>query len=335
MLNSVQYLRAIAALAVVLFHALINVYGVQASRDDHRIAILASGVDLFFVISGFIMVTSTADRQVTPVEFLRARLVRIVPLYWLWTAIALAFAVAVTGNAMPPARELMLSLAFISYTDAGGGKGPVYNPGWTLNFEMCFYVLFASALLLRELRTRVTAIVLAMLALVALRPLIGRLGMAAMDWTSPLLLEFAVGVVLGALHRQRRIPAPLLLIAAGLVLLAVSVAFSGFGMHRVAYAGVPCALALAGLVTLDHRLPTLASLALLGDASYSIYLSHSVTLRISERLWPMQDSLPAAAFAVALSAMIGIGCYRLVEQPLLRWARTSRASRRTAAAAAS
>jgi len=332
MLHSVQYLRAVAATVVVAFHAFINVYG-EAVKQDMRFALLAGGVDLFFVISGFIMVTSTTGRSITPMRFVRARCLRIVPLYWLWTAIAVGFSVLVVGQAMPPVREVLLSMAFISYTDVSGGKGPVYNPGWTLNFEMFFYVLFALALLVRDLRARVATIAATMLVLVALRPILGGLGAAAMDWTNLLLLEFAMGAVLGWLYQERRLASVKTQMAiAGFGVTVAVVSFLLFGTHRVPHVGVASAILLAVMVAINDRLPRLGWLVLLGDASYSIYLSHSVTLQVSESIWSMRGSLPGGLFAIAISVVVGVACYRLIEQPMLARFKRRRGEPRAVAA---
>jgi exopolysaccharide production protein ExoZ len=76
-LYSIQYLRAVASLSVLAFH-LTDRYGGSP-------LVGSSGVDIFFVISGFIMWVTTADRQVTPAEFAKRRIVRIVPNYWIAT----------------------------------------------------------------------------------------------------------------------------------------------------------------------------------------------------------------------------------------------------------
>lgn len=97
---------------------------------------LAGGVDIFFVISGFVMVMSTESRVITAAEFLRARLARIVPLYWAALSLTLVLiAVGVIERPMPLSDELVKPYAFIFYQDAVTGTAlPFLVPGWPLNY---------------------------------------------------------------------------------------------------------------------------------------------------------------------------------------------------------
>jgi exopolysaccharide production protein ExoZ len=134
--RSIQYLRAFAALSVLLFHI--------TQRGSHGVTVGAAGVDVFFVISGFIMATITNARVITPFEFLRDRLVRIAPAYWIVTLFLVLLAAAVPlsfPTFTAPAYHLLFSLAFIPHTDPLGGSFPVLVPSWTLNYEMFFYGL--------------------------------------------------------------------------------------------------------------------------------------------------------------------------------------------------
>lgn len=135
----VQYLRALAAIAVVVFHAAER-YGVDFSQG-------ARGVDVFFVISGFIMWTVTTGRPATPAGFLLDRVRRIVPLYWVATFVligATLLGVAPTGQNDLSLGSVLKSLLFIPYVGAGAVHAwPILGPGWTLNFEMFFYGVFA------------------------------------------------------------------------------------------------------------------------------------------------------------------------------------------------
>src|SRR5262249_39672775 len=135
-LDSLQALRAVAALSVVLYH--IDFIGRGAF-----------GVDIFFVLSGFIICHVTAaDRQ----HFLLKRLIRIVPLYWARTLVVCALALAAPRLLQTTSDSwmgLLKSLFFIPYEKESGRVYPVLFLGWTLNYEMFFYVVFSIALALR------------------------------------------------------------------------------------------------------------------------------------------------------------------------------------------
>ena len=140
---SIQHLRAIAALSVALFHAC------QWSQIDFGIG--AAGVDLFFVISGFVMWTVTAGREAAPLTFLRRRVIRVAPLYWIVTLALVAGALVFPQRfpeVEPRADHILLSLAFIQHMNPAGQPFPILAPGWTLNYEAVFYLVFASTLIL-------------------------------------------------------------------------------------------------------------------------------------------------------------------------------------------
>ena len=142
--DSIQILRAVAALAVVVFHA--------GQRVAVPFGVGQAGVDIFFVISGFVM-WIVSDNGKTPIEFIRARILRIVPLYWVAT---LLMAVGAWLGLFPRMRvawdDLLASLFFVPYYSLSSTKEivPVLRQGWTLNYEMFFYVSFALALMLKR-----------------------------------------------------------------------------------------------------------------------------------------------------------------------------------------
>ncbi len=140
-LASIQILRAAAALSVALFHAC------QWSQMDFAVG--AAGVDVFFVISGFVLWTACEARPTTPGAFLLARAERVLPLYWIAT-----LAVAAVALWRPEAlsivylqgRHLLLSLLLIPHDDPMGGPFPLLPTGWTLTYEAFFYLVMALAL---------------------------------------------------------------------------------------------------------------------------------------------------------------------------------------------
>lgn len=267
---SVQYLRAIAALAIVLLH--------WSNAPKHTP--LHGGVDLFFVISGFVMVTSTYGRAISFKTFMIARLQRIVPLYWLGTAAAGALLIAQGLN--PTLRDWTLSLLFVPHTsllDPTNLRAPILVPGWTLCHEMFFYVLFGASLFLKP-RRQVLALAAIFLGLIALRPWLGSDTALAYRFTSPLQLEFLAGCLVGlwtARSKKPLLPLPW----AGVVLVAGL--FIGTLIHRidpttqrVIAFGIPSVFILIAALSAEQYIAAreIKPLTFLGDASYSLYLFH-------------------------------------------------------------
>ncbi len=206
-----QALRAVAAWLVVADHALIDITHGELQNPATSVAwaIGSIGVYIFFVISGFIMVHICWDdfgqRGAAP-NFLRRRIIRIVPLYWLGTIAALVFhkvSVAQSGHA--GWSELVQSLFFIPYHDEDMGWQPILRQGWTLNYEMMFYAVFAVALAFRR-QIALPAIAGAL----AIFTLVGRLlptGILAY-LSSPIILWFVLGIGLAVLWRRRGFEEP-------------------------------------------------------------------------------------------------------------------------------
>jgi len=321
-LVSVQYLRALAALAVVAFHAL------QWLRGGFDIG--RAGVDVFFAISGVIMWRITAGRSLSPANFAWRRFTRVAPAYWLVTLVVGAVAIWRPGflaHVHPTFGHLALSLAFLPHHDPEGLPFPLLAPGWTLTYEAAFYLLFAASLAAKE---SVRAIwVTAGLAAIAgagflYHPAYG-LG------ANPIMLEFAAGLWIGKLSLARAIPGrawAVALLAGGVAALAGEAA-SGYvnELWRPLLWGVPAAMIVAGAVSLESRGAVLAwaPLKSLGDASYSLYLWHLPVIALIAHAGVVRQPWLFVPVALAASIAAGLAGRALVERPaiaLLR--RTSR-----------
>ncbi len=142
----IEALRAISALAVAAFHFQLDL--VHALPQAHVPDLIrgAAGVDIFFVISGFVIARSAAA---LPAEhgagyFFARRLIRIVPLYWSVTLLYLALAVVLPDRGNTFTLPLVLtSFAFIPFPRSDGFIQPVIGQGWSLNYEMLFYAIYA------------------------------------------------------------------------------------------------------------------------------------------------------------------------------------------------
>ena len=323
--RSIQYLRGLAAFGVLVFHA--------AERAGGQFGVGAAGVDVFFVISGFIMWVVTCRKTPSPGSFLLRRVQRIVPLYWAVTLAAAGLAVFVPGafpNLQVTAETLGKSLGFIPYQDPQGLIAPLIVPGWTLNYEMFFYLVFAAGLL-APARLRPWLVTAALAGLVAIRPLLDAANPLVATYTDPILLEFAAGVWLGKLWSDGRLPGRLLawsLIGLSLAgFAAVAVAGIDVAAGRALFWGLPALALVAGAVSLERRGPVRdwPPLRALGDASYSVYLIHGLAISAAVRaLGLVGVEAPAAIFATAIVVGLAAGliAYQLVEKPMMKLFRT-------------
>lgn len=310
--QSIQILRAFAALAVVLFHA-------------HWLPMGFAGVDVFFVISGFIM--GAVGIRERPASFTFRRLARILPLYWLVTLAfcALSLIHGVMDHFHFTPRQLVQSLLFIPYRADDGTISPLVVQGWTLNYEMLFYLIFAACLLTPRPRLLAIGMIGLLVAGGALRQPTGPI---LETWTAPILIEFAAGLALSA--SQRHLPALLawLALGAGLAAFALLPLFGPqdlTGWNRLAALGIPALLIVAGALGVEQAggagpwPPRFTGLLiLLGDASYSLYLIHGLTLPACEKLLRHHPVL-GVLLGVALSLVAAILCHLKLEKPLARW----------------
>jgi exopolysaccharide production protein ExoZ len=327
-LVNIQYLRAIAALMVVWVHA----------REQFSLtfqlfpsAVGSHGVDLFFVISGFIMVYTTHGKPGAPGQFLLRRFLRIAPLYWLITltivAIALLAPQLLKSTQLVPAHVLA-SLAFIPMQSPAFPDylWPLLVPGWTLNYEMAFYALFALCLWLPA-RWRTPALCGVLLGLVALGRATDPGGVPGF-YTDAIVLAFGTGAVLGELYCRGLLQR--LGFTGGLLALLAGVALWLAGQslplpHRFIAAGIPATLVVLGACAIGPiASPGLKWLEKLGDATYSIYLGHVLLLgalrfacnKLDFAVTDLGSALCFMAMALIVSALGGWLLYRCVETPI-------------------
>ncbi|MBX5184461.1 acyltransferase [Rhizobium sp. NZLR5] len=284
MLVQLQYLRAIAALMVVYFHAILQLAKVNPAVDATAFVYGETGVDIFFVLSGLVMWLTTSGRAMSPIDFARRRIKRIVPLYWLATLFSAVVALAAPSllkSTVFDLSHLIASLFFLPWANAADPStiAPVVVPGWTLNYEMFFYLVFALLLALPEVR-RIPAM-LAVFAMILIGCWLLPEMTASRFYGEPIILEFLAGVVLGWLYRQK-----VLLpnrwawaaLALGFAFLFINEALMGPESRFYAW-GIPAIFIVYGAVSIDFsRLPFIGWLNYLGDCSYSIYITHAFTL---------------------------------------------------------
>ena len=344
MIVNLQVLRALAALAVLYHHSaayLAKYAGLPGTTAGK------AGVDVFFVLSGFIMVYISQRRPVGPGRFLTLRAFRVLPLYWATTIafVALCLVAPAFARTDPTPGGVLQSLLFIPFDKPNGIVGPLVFLGWTLNYEVFFYVLFAAALALPSLTVSVAAACVAIAVLVAA----GTASVfspydqtVAFSWTQPIMLEFVFGMLLALLlgHRKfrplftasepateaeaataRRIgwvciaAAAVGFVLGGVVETGVDQAAYDANVYRTGWVrlalyAAPAVLSVAGMIALERGGRRIRSPLLLaaGNASYSIYLLHPFVLNPMLKLsrkFGAADS-PAIAVATVLAAWVAV-----------------------------
>ncbi len=322
-LVSIQYLRGLACLFVVGWHAMGEV-GTATWRFCN------GGIEIFFLISGFVIWTITAAKPTTPGAFLARRFARVIPFYWAVTTVALAI-LLIAPHLVQTMRfslpHVIASYLFFPWPSPAPGVDarPLVIPGWTLNYEMFFYVLAALALCLPK-RWRGTGLVAALIVLPLAGPWIGGTSVAAAFYTSPLLVEMGLGVLLAILTARRDAPprAALVLLAAGAVLLVFGgELWDGTNTQRLVTLLIPAAILLVGAVGLDRagHMPTWRAPKAIGDASYAIYMIHPLMLSAMVQLWRRFGgaALPGWSFVVlslVTCSLIGLAVHLTVEKPM-------------------
>jgi exopolysaccharide production protein ExoZ len=349
-LESLQYLRGLAAMLVVFYHAVGQL--VIPTGSFHVPQIGAAGVDIFFVVSGFVMFWTTRGRTLAPGDFMLKRLIRIAPLYWFFTlaVAAVAFAVPQLLRATHfNTWHILMSLLFVPVwhpfipREVEGAISPIIVPGWTLNLEIVFYLLFALTLKARaSLRPWLLSILLIALY-VAARTVLWPTSLRF--YGTDLLAEFMAGVVLACLID--RLPrggsrgwAALFAVALP-VMLALD--YARPPLPQSIFLGVPALLCVLAALQVERAgaLPSSRVLGLLGDASYSIYLSHIFVIagvRIVANAVGYDLALfagvPFLVLTLATAATVGFAVHGLIEKPLLAAVnRAVRGNRRPPAAA--
>jgi exopolysaccharide production protein ExoZ len=321
-LVAVQQLRALAALSVVMFHTLGTAqgYGLQSGLLLPLLGWGSQGVDLFFVVSGFIMVFIQNRHAATPAQFFLNRVRRIAPLYWVLTLCFVALYYLIPGfmnSTVPSGSRLAASLMFVSQLVLG--QWPVIFDGWSLEYEIIFYAVFAVSLFLPGLRASAAACAAFLL-------------LGAVLWHLPLLCEFALGLALGILYTSGWRPpttVPFWAIASGLAIYLLA-GLPDIPLPRSLICGTAAGLLLFGAVFMPAVSEGL--LSRIGDASYSVYLIQVFSIPAIYKLaksTAIGNASPTfTAFAsFVLTSFAGWLVYRYLERPITAYAHRSTSPR--------
>jgi peptidoglycan/LPS O-acetylase OafA/YrhL len=347
-LYSVQYLRAIAALMVVHCHAvdLQMLFGTSFQQKFFYLENFgAIGVDIFFVISGFIIsfISRSENGTTAAKDFMLRRWIRVAPAYYVASAI-LFCVFLLSAHYQIKAPDIIKTFTILPIFDYGKYFwSPILVIGWTLSFEFLFYILSA-ILIAFAVRRRDIFLILIITVLFLLGLFIHN---DIKQWnfvTSPMVLEFAFGVMIAMVYKSKmHIPAALslALLFTGIVSFLCLIIF-GYGEVsevlfvwankgvelRILLWGLPCLALSAGIILLEKNKPEWIGknklLLLLGDASYSIYLVHTICYALLGSTYkrvPFLGSLPGD-FLILMSACLATGSgvlfHLFVEKPLIK-----------------
>jgi len=301
-LHALQYLRAVAALAVVYSHAVIQV----DSYQQYLLEAGSFGVDIFFVISGFIMIYIAKPAN-TFGQFFVNRVRRVVPLYWFFLLLMAAILLLIPSVFKATVfdfKALVLSLGFIPHWSGAhpAEAWPIVAPGWSLNFEMYFYLVFAVSLFFAD-RFRIAFIALVITAVFGVAQLFDT-GESAVAhfFAKSMVFEFIFGMLLAAAWKRGFRMAPST--ASWMLVLGVCLLFLKLPVPRIFEYGIPSLMIVAACLFVKSREYQWG--VLLGDASYALYLSHIFVLGVLRKLLPpiLGEGPMAAYLFVVLSVII-------------------------------
>lgn len=336
-LHTLQSLRAVAALLVLAGHAAQidgRFFGQPVTSGQWVLGF--AGVDLFFVISGFVMVYVTHGKPHGHASFIGrfvyARLTRVYPIYWFFTLLALTAYMLVPGALTRELADLHIWQSFTLWPIEN--DVPILHVGWTLTHEIYFYLVFALFLFLPERWLPALMAIWAVLVIAGSLALDGLPAIGALV-VNPLTIEFILGAVAGMLicsgekrlARVALVMAAVWIVMAGILTWPENAEAFPSGWTRVAAFGIPSALIVYGAVSLEMQgmLKPPGWLVILGDWSYALYLSHLLVLSGLVRVWvnAVPDFGPMASLAflivsVTLCIAVAGAGFRLLEFPALK-----------------
>ncbi len=341
-LYNIQALRSVAVLLVVIFHlaAIENIYGHGSNLLPRFTDVGASGVDIFFVISGFIMATIIRDQFQNfnnALNFIIHRITRIYPLYWFYAVIFLASLLLsdmLQGN-MDWEHQYNYFRNFLLLPNAGPS---ILVVSWTLVYEMYFYCVITALLFFSE-RLFVKLILLWLVIVCVAHYFINPTNAEFAITTSPMTLEFIAGCLIARFTYSFSNRYNYLFLGIGFV--SLFAAFYCFqylepiiahemGTHsiRLLLFGIPSILIVSALVGLETDQIILPKFMIkLGDASYSIYLSHMIVFVTIGKIWqrlPYNGPIFHAVmctFMLTIVITFGLISYSFIEKPMINFFR--------------
>ena len=309
-IDSIQVLRFFAAFSVMMVHLPVFGFGIW-------------GVDIFFVISGFIMMYVTENNEKF---FLLKRIFRIVPLYWILTLGVFALAIFVPdvlNNTTANIVHLIKSLFFIPFDKNGTGHFPILFLGWTLNFEVIFYFLFFLSLVFFK-ENRMIACSIFIIIFLVFNKIFSEKNFIFETYANDIFIEFIFGMILFTIWKKykNKISTNLSNHFICLAILLVSIfILNYYNFSRSVSYGLPSLiLAVYFLFFLNHlKFPKI--LVSLGDASYCIYLLHPYVIQFFYKILEINeyDIIIELVFTLIISVIVFIVSlliYKFIEFPI-------------------
>jgi exopolysaccharide production protein ExoZ len=314
----------VAAVTVIFYHIM--------APTGHTLG--EFGVDIFFVLSGFVIALVLDTPRITAQRFLSDRIARIVPLYWVLTLVVLAgtlVAPALFNSTTASFGNLLKSLFFIPYRKESSFIFPMLFVGWTLNYEMMFYAVAATALILVR-RYRLLLASALILAVFCVANASRSHGAIAEFYSYQRIFEFPLGFVAYRIWKHGVRIRPML--AVGLAIAAYAwmayVSWNALSDSNLLFFGIPAFLLVACCLNLESWIgsgPLTRLAILIGDASYAIYLSHPYCVEAARRLMTgtsigVSPTGPIGVTVIIIVATaVGIALYWYVDRPLHKNAR--------------
>jgi peptidoglycan/LPS O-acetylase OafA/YrhL len=321
-LPSLQILRFVAAFLVVLSHAGSGI-AIEYGLLTNPFGFGAAGVDIFFVLSGFI-ISYTSDPARGFTHFARRRIARVVPLYWILTVALIVVALvkpSLLNSTVVTSETILKSFFFIPFEKPNGLIQPILFLGWTLCYEMFFYMIFGACFFAGRWSALLASGII--LFLVSLHMMWPEGSVAWRFYTNPILIEFVIGITLHKIFMSSSFARNGSAIAATLALacaVLVQFVFKDVIGPRLVTSSLFATLVVAAfLLWKPPQNALVTTLVLLGDASYALYLIHPYFLQIPIKLLGGHLQMPAMIVLVAgmtvLTVLLSIALYKLVERP--------------------
>ena len=318
-LTNIQILRAIAAINVIIAH---SIYFAISNNFNSTFALFfkdwgTNGVDIFFVISGFIIYYIHKRNNRSGFDFILQRMKRIIPLYWFYSLVLFIF-----FNLFPilfnkfstDFNHLFLSLFFLS--DIFFNKFPVYPLGWTLEIEFFYYLIFGLFIILIGNKKYFLFFIILFIIL--------------SSWKiNSIFIEFLFGVLIGTIFFSNNKKLKYIMskfsyaiLLTGIISLFLSL-FISLNYNRIVLYGIPSFFIVLAAVFLKQNSNKI--LIFLGNASYSIYLTHFLILgiffKLAKFLIPNFDPTILVLFSIIICLLIGSALYLIIEKRIIKYLR--------------
>jgi len=332
-LYSLQFLRVVAAYLVVSMHTTQAISIRLYNTPDDFWGMGSIGVDIFFVISGFVMEYLSKDqvnsnfksRFRSGLQFLQRRIVRVVPMYWIFTTLKILLLVALPALAIRTSLEpyhILSSYLFLPYLAPWGHIEPVLPVGWTLNFEMLFYVIFAAGILFTN--SRIIFVGVAFLIIHVANMMFNSIQLEF--YAQDIVFEFLLGILIAALYKKSILLTP----PYGFSLIAIGLAFiffdvSWFENSRFIRWGLASGLIVYGFICIErliNKIPSFVRFSKLGDAAYSTYLFHTFVVPavvITSTKMNITNALIIFCLSILFTAIGSQLVHKTIELPMTNW----------------